>query len=369
MDKKERNRQFFNSLISYDWHGNYELNKDIISNEYLALTFNGSIIMVVVLVIMAMVNFELGFIPLVKNYLVALPVLAFFIVISYYFLMVKSNFLLSHILVYAFAIFSFSYSIVIHMAAEDFGQQNLLILYIYIVLYPLLIVEKPIPKLIFNVFVTGVTWMLVYMSFSERPEIYLTYMSNLLIATLASYFFGCYTSWQKLIGFSKVKKEDYLSRHDEATGLRNRRNLVADFERYEQNGGVRGVVLMDINDFKKINDTYGHLIGDEAILHVATILKYSAKDHLIHYYRYGGDEFVGIVSNKCTKNMEEAGHYIQEQVLMTPLCSVAHGEIPLSISVGVAEKNEGESLESLLNRADEKMYEDKQRIKAQRNND
>ena len=125
---------------------------------------------------------------------------------------------------------------------------------------------------------------------------------------------------------------------------------------------------MDINDFKNINDTYGHLVGDDAILHVANILKYTAKDHLIHYYRYGGDEFVGIVSKNCYKDMDEIASYIQNQVLMTPLCSIGQGEISLTISVGTSLKKENESFEVLLSRADEKMYEDKQRYKESKKN-
>ena len=368
MKKMKKRRGFFRSLISYDWNGNFELNKDIISDEYLGLTFNGAIIMAIVLVVMAVFQYELGLLALVKSYVLALPVLAVFIGVSYYYWECQTNYIVAHALVHIFALFSFAFTILAHIFAEDFGQQNLNILFIYIVLYPILIVERPIPKLIFNLFVTIVAWYLIVTNYSNKPAVYLIYMSTLLVATIVSYFFGCYTSWQKLRGFSRAKKDDYLSRHDEATGLRNRRNLMMDFERYEADGGVKGVIVMDINDFKSINDTYGHLVGDDAILHVANILKYTVKDHLIHYYRLGGDEFVGIVSKNCYKDMDEIASYIQNQVLVTPLCSIGQGEIPLTISVGTSLKKENESLEVLLSRADEKMYEDKQRYKESKKN-
>lgn len=252
------------------------------------------------------------------------------------------------------------------MIVDDFGQQNLIILFIYITLFPILLVHTPLQKLIFVVFLAGMTWALIYGEFFSFKMGYVLF-SDLLTVTATSYLFGLYMTWIKLRGYERLRKEDYISRHDEATGLRNRRNFFLDFERYEKEGGVSGVIVIDINDFKHINDTYGHVIGDNAIVHVAKILTSMGEEHLIHFYRYGGDEFVGLVSKNCTCIPAMVAKNVQKQVSDMPFCSVGNGEIYVTISVGTAEKRDGESPEQVIARADKEMYEDKQRMKAMKN--
>ena len=363
MKKNNKGRRVFLNLISYDWDENFLKNKDIIADEYMALILNGSSIMAVVLIINIVFNYGMNMAATTSYYLAALPILFCFIGFSYYSYEHIANFVLSRIAVYVFALFTFFYSIYVHMRIDDFGQHNLTTLFIYIMLYPLLIVEKPVPKLIFSFFISVITGMIIFVNYTDDPRTYVIMMSNLLVATITSYLFGCYTTWQKLRGFSRLKKEAYVSEHDEATGLRNRRKFFQDFERYEEESGVIGVIVIDINDFKQINDTYGHLVGDEAIYHIAQILKSFGTDRAIRFYRYGGDEFVGIVTKRSGCDPNDVMEAVKKCVNEKPFITTDFGRLTLSISTGTAINNGEYTVEHLINIADERMYEDKQRYK------
>ncbi len=148
---------------------------------------------------------------------------------------------------------------------------------------------------------------------------------------------------------------------DGLTGLNNRR----EFDRYlhkkiEQGSGQEwGILMMDVDDFKSINDRFGHAAGDRALCETADILRHAAQREPVFLARYGGDEF-SVVGN--WKNIEDAGG------MMRRLNEEAEqynkeGNKPyhLSLSIGCAmwSENESGSLEELIKKADERMYEHK----------
>lgn len=366
MKKTGRTRDVFQSLRNYDWKENFELNRTAIYDENVGLALNGSFIMGVVLIISGVLNFLLDKAGIVKYYAAALPYLIIIFGISYYYIEYKHIKFIGKYIAYIFSFFAVLFSVVVHIRIDTGGTLNYYPLFIYVILFPVLIIDLPIPKLIFSFIVTGGCVNYVFMTCGELARWSILLIADLIIAAVTAYFFGCYTTWQKLMAFTRVRQEDYISRHDSATGLRNRRNFFLDFERYEYEGGVEGVIVIDINDFKEINDTYGHLIGDDAILHVATILKESGEEHLVHFYRYGGDEFVGIISKNCTCTVLDIAEKVQQTVNNTPLCIIGQGELHIQISVGGAINRGHEDVEVLVKRADENMYQDKMRMKAEK---
>ncbi|MCR4673839.1 MAG: GGDEF domain-containing protein [Lachnospiraceae bacterium] len=366
MKRTGRTRDVFQSLRNYDWEENFELNKESVYYENTGLALNGSFIMGVVLIISAVLNFVLDTDLIIKYYAAAIPYLVLIFGVSYYYMEYKPVRFIGKYIAYIFSFFALVFSITVHINIDSIGGQNYYPLFIYVILFPVLIIDKPIPKLIFSIVVTTSCVSYIVMTCGKLSHWSIILISDIIIAAVTAYFFGCYTTWQKLMAFTRVRQEDYISRHDAATGLRNRRNFFLDFARYENEGGVSGVIVIDINDFKHINDTYGHLVGDDAILHVANILKEAGEEHLVHFYRYGGDEFVGIISKNCTCTVLDIAERVQKTVDNTPLCIIGSGELKLSISVGGAINHNNEDVEALLKRADENMYQDKMRIKAER---
>ena len=123
------------------------------------------------------------------------------------------------------------------------------------------------------------------------------------------------------------------------------------------------LMLLDIDDLKKINDTYGHQVGTDVIQEVANVLRTVVRgsDCLA---RYGGDEFVVILREANQAGAQIVINRIQE---MLEDSAVAADGLHLSVSVGVALFGEdGKSAEALLEAADKRMYRDKQARKLAR---
>lgn len=145
---------------------------------------------------------------------------------------------------------------------------------------------------------------------------------------------------------------------DSLTGLANRRAfddaLGRELARASRSGAGVGVLLMDMADFKYINDNFGHEAGDAALVAVADALRASVRDG-DYLFRWGGDEFAAVL-------VDEASHLTRATVerLRDAVAKVeVHGR-PLRIDVGWAEApTDGHDAPTLLKVADERMYADK----------
>jgi diguanylate cyclase len=148
------------------------------------------------------------------------------------------------------------------------------------------------------------------------------------------------------------------STFDELTGLLNRRGLFdvlareqARSDRYSRNVSV---LFVDLNKFKPINDTYGHKVGDEALVTVARALEGAVRTTDI-VGRLGGDEFFVILPDISAEGAVMVQERITEAVADVMFC-VGAERIALSISVGAATHEPGMSAEQLIERADHAMY-------------
>jgi diguanylate cyclase (GGDEF)-like protein/PAS domain S-box-containing protein len=158
----------------------------------------------------------------------------------------------------------------------------------------------------------------------------------------------------------------YQALHDPLTGLPNR-TLMVDrmgmaIERARRNQEVLGVMLLDLDHFKQINDALGHDVGDEVLKQVALRLKHSVRQ-IDTVVRTEGDEFVILLGD--LRRVEDASNIATKilKAIEADLIIGAH-RLYLSTSVGIALYPEhGEVLDTLLKSADEAMYEVKRRGK------
>ena len=116
-----------------------------------------------------------------------------------------------------------------------------------------------------------------------------------------------------------------------------------------------GLMLIDIDDFKHINDSYGHLNGDKVLCNLAQLLKNNFDAQRCLIGRPGGDEFVVYVRNT---NREELGQ-LCEKLLACVADMVNDDEIHVSVSIGAAIASAGDRFETIYQRADEAMYNSK----------
>jgi len=148
---------------------------------------------------------------------------------------------------------------------------------------------------------------------------------------------------------------------DQLTGVLNRRGMDETFER-ELNRADRSqspvcVALLDIDNFKKLNDTLGHQAGDDALVHLAQVIKDCLRP-ADNVARYGGEEFVIILPDTPLKEGIEAVERLQRE--MTKKFFLNNNErVLVTFSAGVALRQSGEDQEELIGRADKAMYKAK----------
>ncbi|GAB6073757.1 diguanylate cyclase [Nautilia lithotrophica] len=142
---------------------------------------------------------------------------------------------------------------------------------------------------------------------------------------------------------------------DELTGLYNKRFFEFILDRYKKEDIEIGVIFIDLDNFKKINDAFGHIFGDKVLKSVATIIKHSIRD-IDYAFRFGGDEFV-ILIFADTDVLKKVANRIKEKISKTAVegikaeCSIGYAHYP----------TESKNLEEVLHLADQRMYEDKKR--------
>lgn len=148
---------------------------------------------------------------------------------------------------------------------------------------------------------------------------------------------------------------------DPLTGLSNRRAFETElkgalsfYKRYSRNGAV---LLIDVDAFKGINDSLGHLAGDVLLKHIAQVLKNHVRD-TDFVARIGGDEFC-IILREVSAN--EAQHKIEElnEAMSVSPCSIDGKDIHISVSIGSCQFRSAKDKNELMDKADRSMYAQK----------
>jgi len=159
---------------------------------------------------------------------------------------------------------------------------------------------------------------------------------------------------EKAYYLSSLKR---LASTDELTGLPNRRSFLKALEREQQRCSryhtVYTVLLLDIDDFKKINDNYGHAVGDIVLRQFGTILQRNIRKVDIPC-RYGGDEFLVLMPD----TRMEAGEEVKRRIEKALSELAEKGVPPFTVSIGLTEGNEG-NFEEILKKLDLDMYREK----------
>jgi diguanylate cyclase (GGDEF)-like protein len=150
---------------------------------------------------------------------------------------------------------------------------------------------------------------------------------------------------------------------DSMTGLYNRRyfNEMADNLLFnaKKDEGEMSIIMLDVDDFKIINDTYGHSTGDEVICNIANLLLQSTRSTDI-CVRFGGEEFVVVLPHTLLENGIKIAEKIRKMIGDTVVVSKTKEEIKYTVSIGVAKvEKEDNSLEIALNKADSLLYKAK----------
>jgi diguanylate cyclase (GGDEF)-like protein len=126
------------------------------------------------------------------------------------------------------------------------------------------------------------------------------------------------------------------------------------------------LAFIDLNKFKQINDTYGHIIGDMVLKYLSNFLKKEVTFKQRHVVRYAGDEFLLLIDDKISyEKINKELVQIQEKLTKQKLKIKSSNNITFSFgfSYGLVEFKKNDSVEEIIEQADGKMYKDKQKVK------
>ena len=156
-----------------------------------------------------------------------------------------------------------------------------------------------------------------------------------------------------------LRHTEALSLTDELTGLPNRRAFVQrldqELSRSQRTGQPLAMVLLDIDNFKAINDRYGHYVGDMVLRCYAQSMLLELRQHDL-LARYGGEEFVLLLPETLLGDARNAMEKLGRRIRHEPLeVGGTHIDLP-TFSAGIACLQSGETATTLLNRADQSLY-------------
>ncbi len=158
---------------------------------------------------------------------------------------------------------------------------------------------------------------------------------------------------------AKVNEElEKLARYDNLSGLLNRLNLFSvmdvEIERSLRGNTELCGIMMDIDHFKKINDTYGHPCGDIVIREIGVRLRKDLRKY-DNAGRYGGEEFFMILPDTSLKEARQIGERFRETLSSLPI-QCENEELRVTASLGIAQFKPGDSRDDWLSKADKAMY-------------
>ncbi len=160
---------------------------------------------------------------------------------------------------------------------------------------------------------------------------------------------------------SKLQQMSELVREDQLTGSLNRRGLDDVFERELARADRRTsplcIAMLDLDDFKRLNDTHGHITGDQVLIHLVRVIKETLRTMDV-IARFGGEEFLIVLPDTSIDDAMQTVTRLQRE-LTKQIFMHNHEKLLITFSAGVALRMPDEDQESLVKRADEALYKAK----------
>ncbi|MBQ3720415.1 MAG: GGDEF domain-containing protein [Fibrobacter sp.] len=160
-----------------------------------------------------------------------------------------------------------------------------------------------------------------------------------------------------------IRRMEEYAKVDAMTGLHNRRWLEEMYTREMTRSNKGNIMLtafmLDIDHFKNVNDTYGHLAGDQVLISVAQTLTRSLRPSDMPV-RYGGEEFTVFLPGTSTKNAKIIAERIRRDMENMSISLPDGNIIQVTVSIGFAERVDNDTVASLIDRADKALYHAKQ---------
>ena len=199
----------------------------------------------------------------------------------------------------------------------------------FFLILPLTILDNP-KRILFILSIFYIINIILIFQYKSTDYIILADYIHLTLFFSGGMFIGQSVS---NIRFNMIRLKKELSTReniDFLTKLPNRRKL---FQQFAENKELYGIIMLDVDNFKKYNDTYGHQQGDEVLKALSKCLVKS-EQYNVEFFRYGGEEFVGIYSGKNNDELTNACNFINDEVRKLQIPHIKSGKGFVTASMG-----------------------------------
>lgn len=159
----------------------------------------------------------------------------------------------------------------------------------------------------------------------------------------------------------RIEDLDLLAHYDSLVPLPNRRGFLRELDkridRANRYGDQSAVLFVDVDGLKALNDSFGHHAGDKALVHVAHLLRAGVRTSDC-VARFGGDEFAILLEHADRAQASETAARLVDRIASSDF-QLDGAPVPLSAAIGIALIEPGDHADTVLNRADRAMYEEK----------
>lgn len=221
-------------------------------------------------------------------------------------------------------------------------------------LYPVLVTSFFLTEPRYAIFINlgAVAALMIHgVAFSSSVQMW-SFAATAIVVSCCAYAFAHRNENQR-------ERLEHLATVDPLTGVKNRRSMDEELaiatSVAARNGIPHGLVLLDIDHFKKVNDVYGHSVGDEVLKELVALVQQNIR-RSDQIFRFGGEEFVLLMSGVDEVGLRAVMHNLQEIIRG----HLKHPGGPVTASFGVAVLNAGESPEGWFSRADAALYQAKE---------
>jgi diguanylate cyclase (GGDEF)-like protein len=239
----------------------------------------------------------------------------------------------------------------------------------FFLLYPIIIYtffdfERKAEKLGAFFFISISPLLMIYLELSANTPIHLISPENIAIfrvISALSLFSGIVVAIlvQAMFIFQAEKELKELASTDPLTSAENRRKfyevLESELARVNRYGGKLAVAIMDLDDFKLVNDNHGHALGDEVLVKFSDVCRGLIRS-TDHFARFGGDEFALLLVESDEKEAFKIADRIRQTIAEMRVGS-ENGKVKITTSIGIASlRQAAETVDEFVNRADVAMY-------------
>jgi diguanylate cyclase (GGDEF)-like protein len=316
-----------------------EYNEKILS----ALTLIGGILAMLPLLAAPFSDTKIDAIP---AYLLAA---AFFFTLHF---LSKLSYMKKYVVGGLYACFSIAFLLAIYLSVIHSPDMRATVLLGTFCIMPLGFIDRPARMNLFVAF-----WLIVHtiLAFYLKPLYALDDTVNCLIFAILGCYIGNIMVGVRLEGYEAQRLLTIEKETDVLTGLFNRRKLFETLAVLETTRAEKpsGILMIDIDYFKEYNDTYGHAAGDKSLNHLGQVFSKFSRDYRLYFYRYGGEEFVGMAYGCDEKELLSIAESLRTAVESTDMDG---HQTTISIGVAYCGAEQVRNYEKIIDRADQAVY-------------